>query len=152
MSRFAQPGWRVNSCCFPDCEKIVSDQVALPLCTGHCLVVYNRVTTKLAPREIQTWLAGRGQFKLPPLPDPSTLGYVYFVRLGNRVKIGYSRNPAERFKEVPLEEVLTITPGSQDDERAAHIRFAHLRTTGEWFKAEPELLKYAKSLPSSIPK
>jgi hypothetical protein len=153
MTIFARPHEVVLHCCFPECHAPVTDQLErMPLCTAHCLTVHRRVAKRLAPEEIQKWLASRGQFKMPAMPSPSARGYVYFIRLGNRVKIGYSRNPVERFKDLPVEEVLAIIPGSEVDERTNLLRFAHLRITGEWFKAAPELLKYAESLPSSSPK
>jgi hypothetical protein len=32
------------------------------------------------------------------------------------------------------------------DERGYHATFAHLRVTGEWFRAEPDLLAFIASL------
>jgi hypothetical protein len=33
-----------------------------------------------------------------------------------------------------------VIDGTPADERRWHARFAHLRVTGEWFRADPELL------------
>jgi len=77
--------------------------------------------------------------------DPRTK-CVYFMRYRDRVKIGYSIEPQTRIKAHPYDEVLAIVPGGTADEKRYHRKFAHLRENGEWFRAEPELLEYARSL------
>ena len=42
--------------------------------------------------------------------------------------------------------VLAQIPGSRWSEFELHQRFAHLRTIGEWFRPEPELLDFIASL------
>ena len=147
MAIFTQPQTAVLHCCYPACEAPVTDQMdQMPLCTHHCLKVYKRVASKLEPEQLHAWL--KTKVRANPVPSKeSPMGFVYVIRLGDRVKIGHSLNPTQRFKQLPLEEVLAITRGSSSDEKAAHRQFAHLRTTGEWFKAEPELLGWAKNLP-----
>jgi hypothetical protein len=81
-----------------------------------------------------------------PEPRPAK-GLVYFVRLGNRIKIGYTTNMKARMVAVPHEEVLGTVPGTMTDERRCHAAFAHLREHGEWFRAEPDLLKFIEDLP-----
>lgn len=78
-------------------------------------------------------------------PPPSVLrrprqGYVYFIRLGDRVKIGFSEVPASQLKNLPHEEVIGIVPGTREDEQTWHRLLADFRVTGEWFRAEPEVL------------
>ena len=77
---------------------------------------------------------------------------VYFVRGGEHVKIGHTRNFAKRLgalangSPVPL-ELIGAMPGGRDEERELHRRFAHLRGPGEWFRATGELLAFVSSLP-----
>lgn len=71
--------------------------------------------------------------------------FVYFVSSEDgRIKIGTSANVEKRMtalqtsSAVKLTLILTI-PGSTDLETELHRRFAHLRESGEWFTAAPEL-------------
>ncbi len=69
--------------------------------------------------------------------------------MGSRAsKIGYTKGTAEqRCAELqigcpaPL-VVLGSVPGSLAMEHALHERFAHLRTTSEWFLADEELATF----------
>jgi hypothetical protein len=88
---------------------------------------------------------GDAMQSVEPKPDPRT-GWVYFVRYRDRVKIGYSIQPKVRIQQHPVDEVLAIVPAEPIDEKRAHAAFAHLRENGEWFRAEDELLEYARSL------
>lgn len=77
--------------------------------------------------------------------------HVYFIQQGDSgaIKIGCSKNPAQRLAGLqtghsePL-RLLTCAVGSQDQERALHDRFAHLRVSGEWFRPAEELLSYIR--------
>lgn len=70
----------------------------------------------------------------------SAQSHVYFVRVGERIKIGVSRNAIARVQEIAghlpygISHVL-IVPGDRQDEQRLHERFRHHRTRGEWFKA-----------------
>lgn len=85
---------------------------------------------------------------------PSTAkGVVYFihaVELKN-IKIGYSANFKTRLDalstSVPFSlEPLRVIPGTHEDEKAIHRRFAHLRVRREWFQDCPELREYIATL------
>lgn len=86
---------------------------------------------------------------------------VYFIRCEQYVKIGASKWPPGRLKEIrwgvggaltpPLmdakvAELISTEPGGFDRERELHAKFAHLRHTGEWFTETPELTEYIESL------
>lgn len=69
---------------------------------------------------------------------------VYFItcREANAVKIGHSRDPQLRLKEVqcgcPFEAKLeALHPGASQEERAYHGRFADAHIRGEWFRITP---------------
>lgn len=84
-----------------------------------------------------------------PLKPESTEGLVYFIRFGDRIKIGFTTNLQSRMKAIPYDEILMVTPGTMDDERQCHQAFAHLRETGEWFRADPELLAFIGNMPDN---
>lgn len=72
---------------------------------------------------------------------------VYFIRSGDHVKIGFSRNPEARMESLraglahaPV--LLGHTEAMMQDERRLHKKFNHIRKHGEWFDATPELLNF----------
>lgn len=79
--------------------------------------------------------------------------YTYFVCQGDFVKIGATSNPERRINGLqtgfpdPL-EVLVVVHSNVISESQGHLRFAHLRASGEWFRAEPELLDFIETLKS----
>jgi hypothetical protein len=68
-------------------------------------------------------------------------GYVYFIQLGDRVKIGFTENPKQRFRDLPHEKIIGIVKGTRADEKGWHVMLADYRVVGEWFVADPELLE-----------
>jgi hypothetical protein len=65
-------------------------------------------------------------------------GYVYFVRVGRQVKIGFTKSVKQRVKAIQTScadpvEVLTVMPGTTETEKYLHSRFADYHTGGEWF-------------------
>lgn len=65
-------------------------------------------------------------------------GYIYFVRLNFRIKIGYSTNVKARLKTLQVSspdplEFIGSRPGSMRDEERLHSKYADLHASGEWF-------------------
>lgn len=73
-------------------------------------------------------------------------GLVYYIRFGDRVKIGYTTNLKSRLRVLPHDEVLATEQGSMSVERARHATFDALRVTGEWFRYEEPLVSHIESL------
>ena len=73
---------------------------------------------------------------------------VYFVKAGGFIKIGFTSKPVSaRINEFKTgcpfpTEILGTIEGGMQVERALHKRFAHLRSSGEWFIESDELLSY----------
>jgi hypothetical protein len=79
------------------------------------------------------------------LRPEGAMGFVYFVRGGDFVKIGWSKNPDRRAEQLrtgcPFKTtVIGRLAGTKDDEAALHRAFDWLRTKGEWFRASRPLL------------
>lgn len=71
-------------------------------------------------------------------------GFVYFVRCGSFIKIGFSTNALKRFAElkngIPLDVSLAAYfPGSLHYESWLHRRFLAFHHRGEWFRSNQEL-------------
>jgi hypothetical protein len=71
---------------------------------------------------------------------------VYYMRLGNRVKIGWSSNLAVRVATIQPEEVMATEDGGQKLEARRHKEFADLRVSGEWFRLEEPLIAHIEAL------
>lgn len=70
--------------------------------------------------------------------------YVYFARAGDMVKVGCSRQPVQRIKQIgewiPFEiELAATTPGAFDLEADLHAYFADSWSHLEWFKITPKI-------------
>lgn len=79
-----------------------------------------------------------------PLEDGS---FVYFAKAGNRVKIGKANNVNSRLSTLQTGcpdrlVLLKVERGGRDAERSYHIKFAHLRENGEWFRHEADLAEF----------
>lgn len=71
-------------------------------------------------------------------------GHVYFVRVGDLIKIGYSTQPYQRLRAYPPNaEVLGVFPGTRKSEADLHGRFRFALQKGrEWFRPADEILEY----------
>lgn len=84
----------------------------------------------------------------PPAPGA---GLVYFVRAGEHIKIGKTRQLYTRMLQlqrkvtVPIELLATVE-GYTAKENELHARFADLREHGEWFRATPALEDFVASV------
>jgi hypothetical protein len=70
-------------------------------------------------------------------------GFVYYLQVGERLKIGYSVDVKRRMRAYPPGcELLAVEPGDRDLETRRHRQFAGSRTDGrEWFRPTPDILE-----------
>ena len=68
----------------------------------------------------------------------------YFIREDDYVKIGRSRQPRLRFRDLQISthRKLTLLGVCDLPEAELHRQFHSLRVRGEWFKADPLLLRW----------
>lgn len=79
--------------------------------------------------------------------DPDEIGeVVYYMRIGNRVKIGWSTNLPSRLASINPEELMATEPGDRRLESLRHREFGPLRTHGEWFRLEGRLVEHIDRL------
>lgn len=81
------------------------------------------------------------------------VGYVYFIRSGQSVKIGFSRDVKKRLQQLKTGaahkvSILAAVPGTMDTEAYFHRMFAEYRMSGEWFRYEGELKRFAALMPA----
>jgi hypothetical protein len=135
-------------CCAPNCKKTADKRLGvLPLCGRHLLSVEKRIV-RIHKSE---------QWEMPPdIRRDMYPGWVYFVKIGNAIKIGFSTQPDRRIgglatytldTEVVL---LALERGGRAKENRLHRLFAECRIdipgkSNEMFELTDELLEYIRS-------
>jgi hypothetical protein len=92
--------------------------------------------------------------EVPPAEAEGAPEFVYFIRAGDRVKIGRSRSPENRLRQLQTASgerlrLLGSFVGSARIEAQLHRTWSHLRIVGagrEWFTAAPDLLRYISAV------
>lgn len=85
---------------------------------------------------------GEGPIKAPtPTAEP---GWVYYIRVGDTIKIGFSKDVAQRMRTYPPNaELLAAHPGTLDLEKQVQRKFAADLSRGrEWFTQSEELMEH----------
>lgn len=104
---------------------------------------------------LESWRASfrraREDGELPdlPLPRECKQDVVYYFRVGNRIKIGYTSDIRQRAKYLAPEEILGWEPGGAELERRRHQQFHVYRTAHEWFVDCPAIRAHIDSLGSA---
>jgi hypothetical protein len=73
---------------------------------------------------------------------------VYYIRFGDRIKIGTTSNLRQRMLSVYHDEILAVEQGGRPEEAARHRQFARLMVASqrEWFHLAPELVAHINAL------
>ncbi len=144
----------------------------VPLCLPHLLEAHDWVagefgTTDLLPspcafcgsrlgvRYPSGWLCAVCEWRVgEPPPDDSRasrVDVVYYLRYRDRIKIGTSANPSQRFASLPHDEVVAFERGDRTVEQRRHAQFARLRIPGtEWFETDDDLLRHIAGLAEGV--
>jgi hypothetical protein len=93
--------------------------------------------------DLQEWLYSR------PRRTRSKRGLIYFVRVGDKVKIGFTNDVHRRLSELQVSspvklEPLLILRGSAVMERALHRKFKAQRLNREWFRLDGPLAAFIR--------
>ena len=75
-------------------------------------------------------------------------GWVYYIRMGDHIKIGYSIDVAQRMRAYPPNaELLAAHPGTELLEKQIHQKFReHLARGREWFHPADEVMAHIASV------
>jgi len=107
----------------------VSDSAFLVLCSEHRLALAKTVDMASGPDTRPT--------------------FIYVIRRGRDVKIGFSRDPETRVRKLKATEVIAIVPGTMDQERRLHFLCRGERIEGEWFHDRGIAARVAKGAPTA---
>jgi hypothetical protein len=111
-----------------------------------------RAAKQAGAAEVKVRLSAGSGHEWPAEADWFVKGDVYFVACGAEwIKIGFATDMAKRLKALQAANPIHLTllhtiRGTLQTEREFHTKFASIRGTGEWFRAEPELLAFIESL------
>ncbi|MCJ1715483.1 GIY-YIG nuclease family protein [Curtobacterium sp. VKM Ac-2922] len=167
----------VESCCVPGCAGEPASGAPVPLCESHVLVVGDfaggrRGTEDALPgpclvcgcrigvRFPSGTVCAVCEWPYGDVPDgelaPPRVDVVYYLRqrddVGDRVKIGTTTNPRQRFARIPHQDLLAFERGDRALERRRHEQFAVSRYPGtEWFRVTPELLEHVRVVAAGVP-
>lgn len=142
-------------CCHPRCSAAPQQryEFPIPLCGRHIVQVLARsaeVTSEarrdhvvknqkpLPLRKQEMLNRGYGEFSHEPI--------VYYLKFGDRIKIGTTTNLRKRLLDIPHDQVLAVEPGGLAMERRRHLQFRSHRISGEWFTAGDDLMRHIKAL------
>jgi hypothetical protein len=139
------------------CEAPSAADMPFPICPRHALRLFNRLQQMAQDRAHAAPVAALlDNMAAWPASLPQTFhakhdDVIYYVRFGDIVKIGTTRNLRNRLNTYPPTAVLlAVEPGGLRLEAERHAQFAHLLAyRNEWFFAADELLEFAAFLSQS---
>ena len=150
-----------SACVIPKCRAAAGANAPLPLCDEHLAIAgaWSARThgvvdvlpspclacgSRLGVQYPSGWICAFCEWRYGEVPDsdvvPPRVDVVYYLRQGDRVKIGTTANPRQRFGAIWHEEVLAFERGDRRREQQRHEQFAADRFPGsEWFRVTPAL-------------
>jgi hypothetical protein len=127
-------------CIAPRCDLAPEVDAPVPLCDRHLRLAFAYIVQRDHPD-----LSQRAEVTPHWSGSPAATGSVYFLRIDKLIKIGFTRKPAQRFRQLCPDAVLHLEPGTMRDERRCHA-FAHARAYDEMFRPTDDLLAFIEGL------
>ena len=111
--------------------------------------------SRLGVRFQSGWVCAVCEWPHGEQPDgelpPPRIDVVYYLRFRDRVKIGTTSNPRQRFAAIRHEEVLAFERGDRRLEQRRHAEFAAERAgTSEWFELTDRLRAHIDVLAAGV--
>jgi len=111
--------------------------------------------SRLGVRHPSGWLCAVCEWRHGEIPDddiaPPRVDVVYYLRYADRVKIGTSGNPRQRFGAIWHDELLAFERGGRTLEQRRHVQFAADRFPGtEWFRHSEALSSHIAVLAAGV--
>ena len=155
-------------CAIPGCADVAAHPEVLPLCAAHlgmaaelhgsasgiadllpapCRLCGSRIGVRLP----SGWICAVCDWPHGEHPDgelpPPRVDIVYYLGFGDRVKIGTTANPRQRFAAIRHETVLAFERGDRRLEQRRHGEFAAERAgSSEWFESSDRLRAHIEVL------
>lgn len=144
----------VRVCVHPLCESAPAKAFGphMVLCRGHAFDLWAAMDDRQAATPMMTEHQLRREFReraadLKRQQDSESAaiapGWIYYVRVDERIKIGFSSDVRRRMRAYPPHsELLAVHPGTPTLEREIHREFrGHLAQGREWFRPDEPLMQ-----------
>lgn len=139
------------------CSNPSSDRYRVPFCQEHILYIWSLVEQDMKhkgitvddyEREQDEQASRRAREVAAAVP-----GFIYYLQVGEYLKIGFTANLDRRMREYPPNaRLLACHYGTPDDERELHVRFAAFRDAGrEWYLDVPEIRAHIEKVNEEHP-
>lgn len=141
------------------CDSPSVPDAPFPICSKHAarVVEFARARVESMPdRDRMAAVLGairhEGRATSEGAIPPKHVDVVYYVRVGEHVKIGTTTNLPSRLKAFGPSEFLACEPGSVTVERRRHKQFANDLAAGrEWFNPSPALMAWIEAVKDEHP-
>jgi hypothetical protein len=138
-----------------------------PICAEHAILVYRHLETVINEHAVNSVgrvndvatvdlrPGRRGRPRAGHAPGGLTAeimngwpSVVYYARIGDHIKIGWTKQLHHRMRWYPpCSRLLAVEPGDEGTERIRHRQFAHLLAARtEWFAPGADLMKHIREL------
>jgi hypothetical protein len=163
----------VTACSLDGCALPTEAGAPVALCAAHLGLAHDWVAredgvvdalpspcpvcgSRLGVRLPSAWLCAACEWRHGEVPDgelgPPRVEVVYYIRFGDRLKIGTSANPRQRLHRVRHEELLAFERGGRSLEQHRHAQFAAERLERtEWFARSPALDRHVETVRAGEP-
>jgi hypothetical protein len=143
-----------------------------PLCTAHLAAVLEwgeaelgltdalqvpcrACGSRLGIRYPSGWICAVCEWRVGDVPDGELpaprVDVVYYIRFGDRIKIGTTANPRQRLARLWHDDVLAFERGDRLVEHRRHQQFAAERLgRSEWFSPSPALGQHIAGLAAGV--
>lgn len=140
------------------CDRSTLPDAPFPICVVHAAQLYGFLHGTVHDRfqhldvdigAVQAQLYLNGVNFADRMDDTPDNHIVYYVRVGELIKVGTTTSLRNRLQAYPpgMTTLLATEPGGVEVERARLDQFRHLRHSGrEWFTPGPSLIEHMNSL------
>lgn len=129
----------------------MAKDMPFPICAEHAAILFRRMQQMIQefqedpmaqPQVLDAVLQSERAAKNTPLHR------VYYIRVGDLIKIGVTKSMRVRMQAYPPNaELLAVEQGGEDLESARHHQFRHLLAhRQEWFRADGDLMQHIADL------
>lgn len=140
---------RRTRCVFDYCSRYCSEKFDAPLCDEHVLQVWSLVQAQHANSVARSQARLAEERKAATRDERmSAPGTIYYLRVGDHIKVGYASHLESRLAAYPpTAELLATHPGTLRDEQALHKRFTTHRVAGrEWYAPATPILEHIDTI------
>lgn len=151
----------MSQCRASGCRGAATPNAPVPLCGAHLTAVTDWAAAEYGVTDVlpspcracgsrlgvhypSGWLCAVCEWRHGEIPDEDLavvrVDVVYYLRAGDRIKIGTTASPRSRFAALGHHDLLAFERGDRTLERRRHEQFAEHRFAGsEWFSTHAEL-------------